>query len=386
MLLSASCVVAQDWPQWRGANRDNKVTGFTAPKTWPTVPTQKWKVTVGLGEASPALVGGKVYVFARQGGDEVTSCIDAASGKVVWEDKYAAVAVTGPASGHPGPRSSPAVAADKICTFGVGGVLSCLDAVNGKVVWRKESGAWPQFFTASSPIIVDGKCIAYLGGRGNGAITAFDLASGEEKWKWTGEGPGYGSFGLMTVAGTKQIVTPTERGVVGIGVTDGKLLWQVPLTARYMNGTPIIDGQTVIYSAQGPGTVALKIEKQADGFAAKELWKGDPTHQYNTSVLKDGQLYGLSARRNFFCMNAQTGEVLWTDTTARGECGTVIDAGSVLLALTSDTELVAFKPGKAYAELAKMKVADTPTWAYPIISGNRVFVKDRDTLTLWTIE
>src|SRR5881227_926265 len=100
---------AADWPQWRGPNRDNKVVGFTAPATWPKELTQKWKVTVGLGDSSPVLVGDKVYVFTRQGEDEVTSCLDAASGKVVWQDKYAAEAVRGPAvsvgepPGHPGP-------------------------------------------------------------------------------------------------------------------------------------------------------------------------------------------------------------------------------------------------------------------------------------------
>ncbi len=90
-------------------------------------------------------------------------------------------------------------------------------------------------------------------------------------------------------------------------------------------------------------------------------------------------------------MKAETGEVLWTDKTERGECGAVLDAGSVLLGLTSDSELVAFKPSnKEYAELAKYKVADKGgndgTWAYPVIAGNRVFVKDKDSLTLWTIE
>jgi outer membrane protein assembly factor BamB len=385
-LFAIRSALAADWPQWRGPNRDNKVTGFTAPATWPRELTQKWKIPVGLGDASPALVGDKIYVFTRQGEEEVTRCLDAASGNEVWKDKHAAVAVTGPAAtvggGHLGPRSSPAVAEGKVCTLGVGGVLSCLDAASGKVVWRKDSQAWPDFFTSSSPIIVAGRCVAQLGGRGSGTIVAYDLTGGEERWKWTGEGPSYGSPTLMTVAGAKQLVTLTERSLVGIGVSDGKLLWQIPFSAgRYNTGTPIVDGQTVICAGR-----AYKIEKQGDVFATKDLWKSESPHQFNTPVLKDGLLFGLSARRNFFCMNAQTGDVLWTDATQRGECGAVLDAGSVLLALTSDTELVAFKPSsKEYAELARIKVADTPTWAYPIIAGNRVFVKDRESLTLWTL-
>src|SRR5713101_3008295 len=94
LLLSASCVCAQDWPQWRGPNRDGKATGFNAPKTWPKELTQKWNVTVGEGVATPALVGGKLYVFSRQNGNEIIRCLDAATGKELWQDKYEAQAPT----------------------------------------------------------------------------------------------------------------------------------------------------------------------------------------------------------------------------------------------------------------------------------------------------
>ena len=157
ILVGATCALAQDWPQWRGANRDGKVEGFTAPAAWPKELAQKWKATVGAGDGTPALVGDKLYVFARQGEDEVTLCLDAATGKEVWKDKYAATAVTGAAARHPGPRSSPTVADGKVITLGVGGVLSCLDAATSKVVWRNEEfKAVPMFFAALSPIVVDG--------------------------------------------------------------------------------------------------------------------------------------------------------------------------------------------------------------------------------------
>ncbi|HEY3283565.1 MAG TPA: PQQ-binding-like beta-propeller repeat protein, partial [Armatimonadota bacterium] len=317
--LVAPSVRAADWPQWRGANRDGKVTGFTAPSAWPKELTKKWKTTVGLGDSSPALVGNRAYAFTRQGKEEVTTCLNAETGKPLWQDKYAAPEVTGPPSSHPGPRSSPAVGQGKVCTLGVAGVLSCLNAATGAVVWRKDSKAWPDFYTAYSPLIVDGKCIAYLGGRGTGTLSAFDLTTGDEKWKWTGDGPSYGSPVLVTIGGIKQLVTPTEKSLLGISVADGRLLWQTPFQGgRFNTGTPVVDGQTVICSGR-----AFTIEKQGDVLAAKELWKGEAPSQFNTPVLRDGLLYGLSGRRNLFCVDAKTGAVAWTDPTPRGECGAI---------------------------------------------------------------
>jgi len=188
-------------------------------------------------------------------------------------------------------------------------------------------------------------------------------------------------------------VTPTEKSIVGIGVADGKLLWQlpsVPPKRAYNAATPIIDGQTVIYAAKGRGTKAVKIGKQGDGFAVNELWSNpDLGVQFNTPVLREGLLFGLSDGGNLFCINAQTGQTAWTDTTQHGRGGfaAIVDAGSCLLALPSSSELIVFKPdGKEYAELARIKVSDTPTYAHPLIAGSRVFIKDEEAVTMFTIQ
>jgi outer membrane protein assembly factor BamB len=194
----------------------------------------------------------------------------------------------------------------------------------------------------------------------------------------------------------KQIVEQTDSNLIGVGLEDGKLLWKTALkTGNYQTGTPIIDGDTVICA----GT-AFAIEKTGDTFEAKQVWKERPPATYNTPVLKDGVLYGLAsagaggkgggkggATTKLFAQDAKTGKELWQDSAPRGECGAILDTGATLLLLSSDSNLVAFKPDKDdFKEVAKYKVGETPTWAMPIIDGKRIYVKDRDSLILWTVE
>jgi len=392
ILSMASNAFAQDWPQWRGINRDAKVSGFKAPQTWPSELTQKWKVMVGLGDASPVTAGGRIYTFGRVGDDEMITCLDAATGKEIWRNKYPALAISGPsASTHPGPRSTPAVGEGKVVTLGIGGVLSCFDAQTGKVAWRNEeyTKELPQFFTGLSPLITDGLCLVHLGRKDKGNIIAFDLKSGKPRWQSTSDGPSYSSMALMTVDGKKQVVDLTEKSLIGIDLENGKILWQtaVPVNNRYYNAaSPVIDGQAVIITGQGQGTRSIKIEKQGNDYKTEEIWKNaELGTKWNTPVLKDGYLYGLSDQRKLYCMNAKTGETAWIDTKIQNDFGEIVDTGTLLFALPQTSNLVIYKPdSKVYNEVAVIKVADTPTYTYPILSGNKIFIKDKESLAMMT--
>jgi outer membrane protein assembly factor BamB len=411
LTLCLASALAQDWPQWRGPNRDAKATSFAAPKTWPKELNQKWKVAVGEGVATPALVGDKLYVFSRQSGAEIIRCLEAGSGKELWQEKYESLGATGPASGFSGPRSSPTVAAGKVVTLGVRGVLSCLDAANGKLLWRSEDykGTWPRFFTASSPIVVDGLCVAQLGGGDSGVVVACDLSNGKEKWKWASGAPAYSSLALLTVDGAKLIAAMTETKVVALTLADGKLVWEAPFAVPgrgYNAATPLTQNQMLIYAGSGRGVTAIKLAKKGESFEAKELWKNpDNSVMFNTPILRNGWLFGLSAANDFFCINAEDGKTAWKAPSApssaatsgeggrgggrmgRGGYGSIVDAGSVLLALTPASELIAFEPSeKAYTELARIKVSETPTYAYPVVSGDRIFIKDQDSVMLLAVQ
>lgn len=449
LVVASLTAYAQDWPQYLGENRAAKAA-FTAPKTWPKELQQKWKVTVGDGVATPALVGDKLYVFSRQEGGEVLRCLDAATGKEIWKaDKLDVLTAERPAQDFAGPRCSPTVAAGKVVTFGLRGTLSCHDAKDGKLLWRKEDfkGVFPRFFTSASPVVTDGLCIAALGGGERGGVIAYELQTGVEKWRWDGEGASYASPVVLTADGTKMVIAEMDKKILGLAVQDGKVLWETPFAVPgrgYNAATPMVDGNTLYYGGSGRPLTAVKISKEGDAFVVKPLWQNEGINlQFNTPVLKNGMLFGLAANNELFAIT-KDGQTAWTSPAApqqaaanpppnnpptqtttgeptstnatvaargdggpgregrgpggpggrggrggggRGGYAQIVDAGSVLLALTPASELIAFQPSeKAYTELARIKVASSPTYAYPVVSGKRIFVKDKDDVTLFTVE
>jgi outer membrane protein assembly factor BamB len=198
-IITAAPALAQTWPQWRGPQRDGQAA-VAVPSKWADKPDEIWKVTVGTGYSSPLVADGRVYLLSRQGDQETVSAIDLKTGKTLWAQRYPAPYKVHPgASAHgAGPKSTPVLHAGKLYTLGIGGTLSSFDAANGTVVWRhafdKEFRATsPTYGAAMSPIVEGGLVIAHVGGPDQGALRAFDAATGQTKWSWTEDGPGYAS-------------------------------------------------------------------------------------------------------------------------------------------------------------------------------------------------
>ena len=395
LLLLGSTASAQDWPGWRGAARDGKAS-FTAPASWPKELKQGWRIEVGEGHSTPALVDGKLYAFVRQGDDEVTLSLDAASGKELWRTPHPAPFEVNPtAKTHgKGPWSSPTVAGGRVFTFGMSGILSCLDAKDGKVVWRKDFKDRPTsvkgflwYGNALSPLVTEGMCIVHAFGPTKGAITALDTATGEPRWTWEGDEPSSASPILATIGGKAQVVTQTMSKAVGLALADGKPLWQVDYHSNYDQNavTPVVFENLVILSGYSMGVTAYRI----DGGKAEQAWDTKDVSMFMSSpILKGDRLFGFSEKKKgqLFCLDAKTGATLWTGTPRQGDNASLVLAGDVFLALNEKSELVAFEANdKEYKELARYKVAETPTWAHPVVSGKSIFVKDRTKLTQWTL-
>jgi outer membrane protein assembly factor BamB len=195
---------------------------------------------------------------------------------------------------------------------------------------------------------------------------------------------------VMSVEKTRQIVLFTEKNLMGLSITDGKLLWQVaaPVKQRYFSAvSPYINGQTIYYSGLGTGTNAIKVSRQGDKYVTEELWSNATTGaKFNTPVLKDGFLYGFTDQKRIYCINASTGETTWIDKAVSSDFGTMVDCGSVMIGLTSTGNLIVLKPEpKIYTEVVRYKVSETPIFAFPVIAGNLIYIKDDESLMLYKL-
>jgi outer membrane protein assembly factor BamB len=166
----ATGVAAQDWPQWRGPNRDGAVASFREPSAWPETLKQQWKVEVGLGYATPLLVGNRLYLFTRQGDEEVMTALDAGSGNIVWRTGYTLPFKPMPAAARhgAGPKSTPTYADGRLFSLGMTNVVTAFDAATGTRLWQKPATtAQPMYHTAMSPIVDGNVMFVHVGGPGD---------------------------------------------------------------------------------------------------------------------------------------------------------------------------------------------------------------------------
>jgi outer membrane protein assembly factor BamB len=399
--LAAACaaapLVAQDWNQWRGPSRSGITATFTAPATWPDKPRKVWESTVGSGHSSPVVSGTRAFVFARLGDDEVVSAFDYQSGKQVWQQRYRAPYQLNPAAeGHgKGPKSTPVADGGRLFSLGISGTLSAFDAATGKPLWRKTfdrefDATSPDFGVAMSPLVDGGNVIVHVGGNKSGALMAVDGATGTIKWQWKGDGPAYASPVIGSFGGSRQVITQSRSRLVGLSAATGALLWSVPFTTAYDQNivTPIVSGDLVLYSGIEQPLTALRVRESGGKWTPEQVWRADSVPMYMSSaVLSGGTLFGLTHRNKgqFFAVDPRSGKVLWTTRGREGENAALIAAGELLMATTTEGELVIARRDAAKFDVIKRyTVAESPVWAYPVPAGRGVLIKDAEKVVYWT--
>jgi outer membrane protein assembly factor BamB len=397
LLLVQTSLSAQDWPQWRGAGRDAVLAARVVPAAWPAAVQRVWSVEVGEGYSSPVVSGARVFVHSRRDPDELVTALDLASGKRLWQQRYAAAFTKNQYASRmaKGPNSTPFAAGDLLYTLGATGILSAWRVADGALAWRKDFSAsvdTSQLFcgTAMSPFIDNGALIVQVGSDVHGGrILALDPQSGDERWAWRGPGPGYASPAVFIVHGVRQLATLTDRSIIGVDTASGAELWSVPFTDEWHENivTPLWTGSHLIVSGVRQGTRAFTVVREGSAGArwqATQAWHNPDVAMYLSSpVLVDGTVYAFSSRRKgqFVAVDAASGALRWASEGRGGEHASIVTSPSHVLYLTNAGELVVTrKDPLRFAEERRIRVADAETWAMPAFVGGGLIVRAGGTI------
>ena len=393
VVASAAALLAQDgrldYPQWRGVQRDGSASAFSTPKVWPPQLRRRWKVEVGEGYSTPIVVGTTIYVFTRRDDNEVLSALDANSGVERWRSSHPAPYTPGkPAAAHgAGPKATPLFHNGRLFTLGISGIVTAFDAATGKRLWQTAPPAEPPYYGAASSPVGDGNIVMVNPGD-YGPLTAFDTATGAVKWT-AGKGGFFASPIVTTLDGVRQVVAVTQGAVIGASLPDGAVLWEVPWGGGNGGPTPVMAGDIVIVGGSDRGTVAFRPTKRGGTWTTQTVWETKDVSMYlSAPVVIDEALFGFSTRNSgqFFAIDIRSGKTLWLGPAREATNTAVAKSGRLLFFLKDDAQLIVAAGSRAGFEPAqRYTVADAATWADPVLSGNRLFVKDVSSLTLWTM-
>jgi outer membrane protein assembly factor BamB len=396
VLLTGSVAVTrgqeapQDYPQWRGRNRDGAASAFVRPEPWPERPRLRWKVDVGEGYATPLVVGDTVYAFTHHAGKEGITALDAGTGRTIWRTGYAIAfeRFEGAEDHGDGPKATPLFHDGRLYTLGLSGTISAFEARGGALVWQKRvSIGQPDVGMAASPI-ADGDLVMVQ--EGYDALTAFAATTGQVRWT-VKNAFRYASPVIADLQGTRQVIVVTQQSILGISTADGAVLWEHPWKSPYVRAiTPVVHGDSVIVSGQQMGVMALRPVRRQGAWGVDVVWQTQDVSLFLSNPVMIGDtLFGLSDRNSgqYFALDAMTGRALWLDRPRRATNTAVVKADDLLFLLNDDGELIVARSSRVrFEELTRYHVADSATWAQPAISGGRIFVKDVSSLALWSLD
>lgn len=355
-----------DWPQWRGALR-NGVTSETV--SWRGgKPRQLWQATVGQGFSAVAVVKGRLYTMGNTNNADWVHCLDANTGKVIWQHRYAC----GPGD-YPGPRATPTIHNGKVYTLSREGLALCLDASSGKVLWQQRfQCAQPQWGICGSPLIAGERTIYNVGRHG----AAVDKNTGRVLWQSGGDAPGYAAPVPFSAGGQDGIAIFSAKGLNAVNAATGRVLWQYPWETSYdVNAAdPIFSGNQVFISSNyGKGGAMLRL----GGGQPQLVWQTrSMKNHFNTCILSNGFLYG-NDENTLRCLEWATGRERWS---LRGiDKGGLILAGSQLIVMGGRGELIllAADPNRLQ-EQARANVLGGTCWTHPVLANGNLYVRNHE--------
>jgi outer membrane protein assembly factor BamB len=403
-LLAASCVLAADWPQWRGPQRNgiSQETGLL--KEWPKEgPKLLWQVKeIGSGYSTPALVGQRIYLLSNQGlENEYVQALDVKDGKQVWSTRLGKVGNPDQQPAYPGARSTPTVDGALLYALSSDGDLACLATATGKARWQKnlrtEFGGRPGRWAYSESPLIDGDALICTPGGSQATLVALNKKSGDVIWKSAvpgGDEAAYASAIVVEAGGVRQYVQFLQNGVVGVDAKTGKFLWRYDKTAQNSPAnipTPVAH-QGSIYTATGRGGGGLvRLKTSQGGIEAEPVYSATRLPNSIGGAVRVGDyLYGTTTG-GLLCVEFSTGTVKWQERGVGTGSVCYADGRLYIHGENGDVALVEATP-EACREKGQFTPPDQPdrgrgaqAWAYPAVANGRLYIHDYGTLWCYDV-
>jgi outer membrane protein assembly factor BamB len=412
VLLIQGTILASDWPQWRGPNRDGVWTESGILSSFPSTGLlPKWKASVGFGYSSPIIANGMLYLsdllVEKPIAHERVLCFDAHTGKQVWKAEHDA---SPPdwffgSDQMRGPGSTPIIHAGRVYATSTFGTLTCLNARTGMVVWKRDIDTDYQIPSSSldaSPLIDGNLLIVSIGGKPAAGVVAFDLLTGREVWRALAETATWSSPVIISAGGTRQLIVWMRQSITSLNPTNGAVYWREPTVSGGSPGfsavsTPVIQGDRLLVSG-----LMFQLDKTRP--AAKVLWPDTPSgtrrilSDTSTPLLKDDSVYSPRSGGLFVCLDAATGQERWQTNTVtelrQGACVHLTPNGSSLFLFTDQGDLVQARLSpEGYVELGRTHLIDPTSplfekkfaWAAPAFANQNIFVRNDRELRCYSL-
>ncbi len=396
LLTSAISIQAEDWPQWRGPNRDglSKETGLL--KEWPEGgPNLAWKAHgFGVGYSSVSIADGRIFTLGDVDGGSHVIAANESNGRILWKTRI------GGEGGHrkyPGTRSTPTVDGGQVFALNQFSDLACLDAKTGKLVWKvnliedfggKMMSGWKY---SESPLVDGDKVVATPGGS-QGTVVALNRKNGKKLWQtsdWT-DTAGYSSVVIKTLHGVRQYLQLTGKSVAGIDPDSGKILWQADRPGKTaVVSTPVVKDDVVfVTSAYGVGCSAFRIGKQGNKWTTKLLYANKAIANHHGGVIRLGDHVFGSSGPSFACVDIESGEGGFSERSV-GKGATVFADGRFYLRAESGPVALIVATPEGLKEAGRFKQPDRSNdraWPHPVVANGKLYLRDQDLLLCYNVK
>lgn len=418
LALLAAAALADDWPQWRGPNRDGvwKEQGLLEKFEGPQIKI-RWRVPVSSGYSGPTVAGGRVYVTDRvvePKEQERVHCFDWQTGRRLWSYAYDC---SYERLGYPdGPRAAVTIDQGRAYSLGAVGHLFCFDAARGIVLWTRDLNReyrirMPTWGIAAAPLIEGDLVIVQIGGSDNACLVAFDKKSGKERWHALGDGANYSAPIVVPQAGKRVLICRTADRVVGLDPRSGALYWEYPFPSRQMPlgvPTPVVEGERLFLCGFYDGSLMLRLRPERP--AVEKLWQRrganervtDALHSIiSTPLLLGDYLYGVDSYGELRCLDARTGDRLWESQEAvpRSRWATIhfVRNGDRVWMFNERGQLmIAHLAPRGFEEISRTQLIRPTTgqlpqrsgvcWSHPAFAYRHVFARNDEELVCASLE